>query len=308
MSQRFLQWAPCSRVWPRFPTPGFVMPSRPVVALIVSFWFATLALVGYRDVWPRIAASGPPPIAVDLSDEATQYVPIKWRVFRGDKPIGTLTTKLAYQDADDTFEFTSQYKDLRIEVGALELSIPEMMTRTRVTRTGSLREQSMAGNLHLGEFRAEVSVEGRNENGTFTGRCKIESPLFQVDEPLAPVSVKDGQALNPLQPVNRIVGIRPGQRWTVNEIDPLGDAIAALFKEKFKGVAPEQKKEPLLAEVQSEEESLLWGRQREESLCWVIAYRSGEARARTWVRVGDGKVLRQEASLMGDRIALEREE
>jgi len=284
------------------------MPTRPVVAVIVAFWLATLALVGYRDVWPRLAASGPPPIAVDLSDGATQYVPIKWKVLRGDKPIGALTTKLAYQDADDTFEFASEYKDVRIEVSGIELGIPEMTTRTRVTRAGTLREQSMTGTLRLGDFRAEMAVEGRNENGFFVGRCRIDSPLFKVNEELAPVPVTDGQALNPLQPVNRIVGIRPSQSWFVREIDPLGDAVMAVFKERFKGLIPEQKREPLLAQVQSEPESLTWGRKREESQCWVIAYRSGEARARTWVRIGDGKVLRQEAALMSDRIALERDE
>lgn len=284
------------------------MPTRPVVALIVAFWLATLALVGWRDMWPRLSASGPPPIAVDLSDEATQYVPVKWRVLRGGKPIGTLTTKLAYQDSDDTFEFTSQYKDVRIDEGGVELLIPEMTTRTRVNRSGSLREQAMTGSLRLGDFRAEVSVDGRNENGTFTGRCKLDSPLFKVNEPLAPVPVKDGQALNPLQPVNRIAGIRAGQRWIVQEIDPLGEALAALFNERFKGVVPERKREPLLAEVSSQTETLTWGRRANDSECQVIEYRSGDARARTWVRISDGRVLRQEAALMGDRIALERDE
>ncbi|MFO0804490.1 MAG: hypothetical protein U0791_15365 [Gemmataceae bacterium] len=284
------------------------MPTRPVVALIVAFWLATLALVGVRDVWPRLAASGPPPIAADLSDEATQYVPVKWKVLRGDKPIGTLTTLLAYQDSDDTFEFTSKYKDVRIEVARVELVIPEMTTRTRVTRSGSLREQSMNGSLRLADFRFEVMVDGRNVNGAFSGRCKLDSPLGMIDEPLAPVPVNDGHALNPLQPVNRIVGIRAGQRWTVQEIDPLGDALATLFKEKIRTALPQTKREPLLAEVGASPEPLIWGRQREEAMCWVIAYRSGEARARTWVRVSDGKVLRQEAVLMEDRIALERDE
>ncbi len=286
------------------------MPSRPVVALIVLFWVATLGLVFQRDLWPRITASGPPPIAVDLTDEATQYLPIKWKVLRGGKPIGTLTTKLAYQDADDTFEFTSQYKDLRFDVGAMQVVFPDVTTRTRVTRSGSLREQSMTGKLRLGDLQAEAKVEGRNENGTFVGRCEIASPLFNLKSDLAPVPVKNGQALNPLQPVNRIAGIRPGQHWFVHEIDPLGQALAALFKEKFgQGLSlPESKKEALEARVADAPESLVWGKSREEAACWVIEYRSGEARAKTWVRASDGKVLRQEATLMDDRISLEREE
>jgi hypothetical protein len=282
------------------------MPSRPIAALIVGFWAATLGVTFYQDLWPRIAASGPPPIAVDLSDEATQYLPIRWKVVRGDREIGRLTTKLAYQDADDTFEFTSQYKDLRIEVGLAQLLLPEVNMSTRVTRSGALRDQTLSGKLRLGDFRAEARVNGRVENGKFTGRVEIDSDVVKLKNDLKPVSVKDGQALNPLQPVNRIVGIRPGQRWLVQEINPLGDALAALFKEKFS--LPEREKEPLLAEVGTAAESLLWGRVREEASCWVIRYRSGEVSAKTWVRRTDGKVLRQEAALAGDRIALEREE
>jgi hypothetical protein len=293
------------------------MPSRTVVGLIVAFWLSATGLAFYRDLWPRIAASGPPPLAIDLSDEATQYVPVHWTILRdskdiwGERPIGTLQTKLAYRDADDTFEFISQYKDVRIEAGVLELVIPEATTRTQLTRSGSLREQSMTARMAIGELHVEASVEGRNENGMFVGRCAIDSPLVKFQHDLTPVPVKDGQALNPLQPVNRIVGIRPGQRWTVQEIDPLGEALAMVFKEKLAshGVRlPERERQPLLAEVGATPEPLAWGKTRETATCWVIDYRRGEAQARTWVRVLDSKVLRQEASLMGDRIALERDE
>ena len=75
-----------------------------------------------------------------------------------------------------------------------------------------------------------------------------------------------------------------------------------VYKEKFKGALPETKREPLLAEVGDAPEP------HRGAMCWVIAYRSGDARAKTWVRVSDGKVLRQEAVLMEDRIALERDE
>ncbi len=286
------------------------MPSRCVTALIVAFWGAALGVAFYTDLWPRISASGAPPIAVDLSDEATQYVPVRWRVVRGDKEIGRLTTRLAYQDSDDTFQFSSEYKDLRIDVGAMQLSFPEVSMSTRVTRSGALREQTLSGKLRLADFRGEAHVHGRVDNGVFTGRCEIDSDLLKLKNDLRPVAVKDSPALNPLQPVNRIVDIHPGRRWLVHEIDPMGEALAALFKEKIgQGFSlPEREKEPLLAEVGRDTESLIWGRAKEEAACWVIAYTRGEASAWTWVRVSDGKVLRQEASLAGDRIALEREE
>ena len=95
----------------------------------------------------------------------------------------------------------------------------------------------------------------------------------------------------------------------MQEVNPLEEALAALIKGKLgeHGLGmPERKREPLIAEVLSNPETTRW--KDEDVSCWVIEYRGGEARARTWVRVSDGKVLRQEAFLMGERLAIERSE
>ncbi|MDB5306364.1 MAG: hypothetical protein JWO38_566 [Gemmataceae bacterium] len=298
------------------------MPSRPAVASILVLWFATLGFAFYRDVWPRIAASGPPPIAVDLSDEASQFVPVRWQVFRGDQKVGRLSTRMTHVDADDTFLFTHQYTHLQFDFSGVRIVVPELTTTTRLTRSGALQEQTMDGRLVVQIARRQKSepaydvlaegqakVDGRVENGVFLGRCSIVSPIFTVKSDLDPVPVPSGQALNPLQPVNRIANVRPGQRWIVHEINPLEEAAAALFKEKLGAYGlrlPDRVREPLIAEVRSTEESLGW---RGETVpCRVIDYRNGKARAETWVRVSDGKVLRQEAFGEGERLALEREE
>src|SRR3954447_925946 len=98
----------------RFPG-GCRMPSRPATLAIVAFWLASVGWVGYHDVWPRLAASGPPPIAVDLGDEASQLLPVRWSVLRGDQRVGRLTTRMTYQDADDTFRLTHQYANLTFD-------------------------------------------------------------------------------------------------------------------------------------------------------------------------------------------------
>ena len=299
------------------------MPSRPVVALIVLFWAGTAGLVFYRDIWPRLAASGPPPIAVDLQDEATaQGMGFKWDVLHNGQKVGRLTTKTTYQDADDTFLFIYEYTGVTFDVPGGRAVFPKATVTTKVTRAGALREQGMAGllmvqaarrtkggeveYLTLAEVKAEV--EGRVEGGVFVGRCDIRSPVLNVSRDLDPVPVPDGQALGPLQPVNRLANVRPGQRWAVREVDPLGEALAVLVREqigKHGFDLPERKREPLIAEVEREQQAPP-GR---SDPCWVIEYREGgEPRAKTWVRVADGKVLRQEASGMGESLALVREE
>ena len=304
------------------------MPSRPVVVLILAFWSLTLGVAFYHDVWPHLNASGPPPMAVDLADEASQNLQVRWAVLRGTEQIGTLRTSMRYVEADDTFQLTHKYTKLRFDfpgfrglgIPDVRIELPDLTTTTRVTREGDLREQSMTGTMdlqiakgseYLSVAKAEAHVTGRVEGGVFRGHCDLKSPFFNVKRDLEPVPVPQGQALNPLQPFNRIGNIRPGQRWVVHRIDPLEEALAALFQEqlgKHGFAVPKKKEEPLIAQVSSEPEALLWGKGDAEVLCWVIEYRGGDARAKTWVRVSDGKVLRQEAMMNGEMLALVREE
>jgi hypothetical protein len=298
------------------------MPSRPAVAVILAFWLATLAFSFHRDVWPLLFASGPPPIAVDLEDEARssgKAVGIQWRLLRGDQRVGRLTTKMAHLD-DDTFRFTNMYSDVRLDFAALggkvRVQLDRVVTTTRVSRAGDLLEQTMDGNLKLqtggrGGFitiaEADAKVEGRVADGRLVGHCDLKSPLGNINRDLEPVPVPSGHALNPLQPVSRLANVRPGRRWVVQEVNPLDEALAILIKGKFAEHGfnlPERTREPLIAEVLPTQETTRWN--DADVSCWVIEYRGGEARARTWVRASDGKVLRQEAELMGEKLTIER--
>ena len=297
------------------------MPSRPLVVAIILFWLAAVGWVGYRDVWPRLAASGPPPIAVDLGDEASQLVPVQWQVLRGTDRVGRLTTRMTYQDADDTFRLTHHYKNLTFDFGRVRAVFPDVTLATRVTRAGALREQGMTGRmvvqLRVGDDFTELAaakavIEGEVRDGVFHSRCDIDSPILQAKRDLDPVPVPDGQALSPLQPVGRIANVRGGQRWVVHEINPLRDAMSSLLKgfvgQQGFGI-PDEKREVFVAAVGDRPEPLAWGREKAEVMCWVIEYRgAGDARVRTWVRADDGRVLRQEATRDGEQIALERDE
>ena len=64
------------------------MPSRFAVAGIFAFWLVTTGYVAYRDLWPRVFASGPPPVSIELADEARQGIPAKWTLYRNDQKAG----------------------------------------------------------------------------------------------------------------------------------------------------------------------------------------------------------------------------
>lgn len=291
------------------------MPSRRAVACIVLFWLSVTGYIVYRDVWPVLFASGQPPLAIDLADEAAQNIPIRWTVYWNDKKVGKLTTQMRYVDDDDTFRFTNTYNQVRVEMAGVTVVVPELKTAIRVTRRGDLREQSAEGKLELewnGVKVADVTtmLTGTVANGQlaakFEGSYSIAGLAPQsLSKMLDPVPVPEGQPLNPLQPVNRIANVRPGRRWVVHESNPLKDATEAVAKQIGLPM-PEEAKVPLIGQVLGEPQNLDW--HGNAVPCWVIEYRRDEPEVRTWVRVSDGKVLRQEAFKKGDRLSVEREE
>jgi hypothetical protein len=291
------------------------MPPRIVVAGIVAFWLAVTGFAFYRDVWPRLFASGPPPIAVELADEARQNLPAKWRIERNGKKVGTLTTQMKYLDADDAFQFTYRYTDLKLEQADITFSVPDAVSEIRMTRAGELKQQSMNGRVKVSlrgmEISGTIDIRGVVANGQLTGRAELKSSLLDMAGDLEPIPVPPGgQPLNPLQPVNRLGRVRGGDEWVVHESNPLQDAVRELLKKKAGEfgirLSEEKKKELLVAKVGDAQQTLTW--QKQEVPCWVIEYRREEVVARTWVRVSDGKVLRQETFEKGEALTFERED
>lgn len=288
------------------------MPPRVAVAGILAFWLATSAFVVYRDIWPRVFSSGPPPVSIELADEARQNVPAKWTLLRNGQKVGKLSTQMKYLDTEDSFQFTYHYSDLKFVQSGVTLEAPQATSEVRMTRAGDLKAQSMKLEVRLGEndARGTIDIRGTVTDGVLTGRVEIKSSILNLAEDLDPVPVPKGMPLNPLQPVNRIGNVRGGAQWVVHESNPMQDAVGSLIRKKlaeFGFRLPEEKaKEVALAQVSADPQTLVWKGQ--EVACWVIEYRRAEPFARTWVRASDGKVLRQEAFEKGESLTFERED
>jgi hypothetical protein len=297
------------------------MPSKRSITLIFFFWLSTAAFVAYRDLLPRLFASSQPTIAIDLADEAAHNVDVRWGIYRGEEQIGRLTTELKYNKEDDTFEFTCDYKDLVLEVSSFRFLIPVLQTKDTVTRGGDLRKQMARGEVDGRSFglngKIKASVQGTVIEGQLLSECNIDTPLGNLKEVLDPVPVTKGLPLNPLQPLNRLTSIKPGDSWFVQMRDPLKDAILkTMFKtlEQFELFQtfrksgfrlPESKREQLVAVVLADQQELDW--HGEPVTCWVIEYRQDVPVARTWVRVSDGRVMEQEAFLNGEYLKILRD-
>jgi hypothetical protein len=298
------------------------MPVRHHVVAILLFWAATAGWFFYRDLWPRIRPGEPPPYTIDLADEArSELRPLKihWGVYRVDPKkdrvrIGQVRTWVAYHRKDDTFELHSESQKLELgRPGLFSGQVTDLSSLYRVTRRGELREirSASAFAVHFPFFSVQgrMLLQGTVENEQFVphGFVMFGSGWRTESLGLEPVPLSGGGSiLNPLHPVNRIDGLRRGQHWRMPRVDPLEQSLRKLpVVQAILGEPPGV--QILRAEVLNEAQTLPWG--LDEVPCLVIEYRGEQENltAHTWVREADGLVLRQDATIGGDQLILERE-
>ncbi len=296
------------------------MPTRVGIVFIVLFWLATVGYVGYRDVWPRIVRDAAPTVWIDLTDEATQSVPVRWGLFRGETRVGTVNSQMHFDPVAEQFRFVTKYREFQVDVQPIRCIVPEMELTTLLDRSGQLRGQTLNGGLIaklMGQelARGTAKIDCVVHDGELVGHCRLESDFFAtIEEPLEATPVPDGQVLNPLQPVNRLRGVRAGLRWVLYENDPLGDAIANATKQvlKKKGISSTlfspkpTERQSMIATVSDEPETIRTA--KGDHRCWSIEVRGERGTATIWVRAADGFVMRQVAIVGGDSLRLERED
>jgi hypothetical protein len=279
------------------------MPSRFVILTIVAFWLATSSWLFYKDLLPRLETGEPPPFTIDLADEAQidRYDSHSglWTVSKNGKREGKAETGVKYLPKEDLFKIT----------GVIKLGFGEHMkgdaqqiitTHFLVTRDGELKAIEGEIQLTILEMPYKGEIKGPVENRVFRPHINLWSPLLEISRDLDPVTLSArGSVINPLQPMNRVLGLRKGQHWQIPMIDPLADALSLIIQRKSS--------EPrfLIARVQTETANLDW--QRKQVPCLVVEYTGDDMTARTFVREADGLVLRQEVTLNGENLVLERD-
>jgi hypothetical protein len=285
--------------------------------LIVAFWAVTTGWLVYNDLWPRFQPGEPPPFTIDLADEASANVQKTfWTLFRDGVEVGNLETGVKYRDEDDTFEIPSVLS-LRLPVLPGDPVPVKIESMYRVSREGELRELAADGQL---ANLVSGHLDGAVKDKMFLRHFHLIGPGgFEFKPDLKPVPVSNrGSIFNPNQPVNKLRGLRLGQRWRIPMVDPLADIVKAAFSQAVPGfrlpdppvlnaeVLPILKTLPHL-ELKPVTRGPPPTPRRSGELCLVIQYTSDEISARTWVRESDGVVLRQEATQHSDTWILDRD-
>lgn len=308
------------------------MPPRAITLAVLLFWLTTTGYFVYRQVRPLLVRGEPPPFAIDLLDEATDRKNL-WDVFRNDKRVGKAETWIQYRKDDDQFELFS-----RFDLSDVGFKLPaEIKVRNvyRITRGAELREVQtkvwilppLAGMKLDGDEPDDSAAHAVGEVGgpvrdsriEPTGSVTVAGRRRALRFDSVPLTGR-GSVLNPLHPVHRLRGLRPGREWSVPLFDPMvvlsgirfedegkNDPIIALAGPLISRMLRDEggaKFRSLHAQVLHDPEALGWG--TTEIACHVIEYRSGDMTARTWARQRDGLVLQQEVRFLGDRMTLKR--
>lgn len=292
------------------------MPSRAITALIVAFWLATIGWFVSREVLPKWWAGEPPTYTIELADEANRHpIPNYWTLSYNGKNVGRLRTSLRYVEASDTFELSASSAELafmeNLNLFGVRFSIVirDYDDRIRVSREGELRAMSTAAKLAVqspaAHWEAPFQVKAWIEDGVLRRNGQLQIPgqkLLKIA--LEAGETPRGRILNPMHPVQRIVGLKPGQQWQQNVVDPRGEIIRAVVKQELHIDLPAPPS-AMTAKVLSEVRPLKFNGELQS--CWIIEYRGDDSVARTWVRQSDGTVLRQEAEAHGETLVLQRE-
>jgi hypothetical protein len=300
------------------------MPPRLAVIAIVLGWLATIGWVASDKWMHHFRPNDRPDLLIELADEVAPEM-ASWTVSRGGKKIGTADTRFAPRK-DGLFEMSSKIRELDTRVAIIEVKIPFFTTTRVVNRQGEVVSIEANGKLTFKVLGLELKIDGTFagtvEGDEVVGECTFASEMLgagKTTHKIVPIPMKSKQAFSPLQPMHKFPPLRPGQTWTESNVDPVSDVLSAALEQVakkwlaetlpgqsipnlFKNKAAARE---LRAEVQTETEPIPY--RGNDRICRVIVYKGEDLRMRTWVDIVDGRVLKQEATSLGEKLILQRE-
>jgi hypothetical protein len=297
------------------------MPPRLVVAVVVVGWLATMGWLAHERWLPWLLPADEPAFVVEVADEVAPEH-FSWGVYRKGKKIGSADTRFAARK-DGMFDLSTHFRDLEVDYGSMiKFKIPSFTSTRRVTRQGDLVSLEAKGILQtsgtIGDIKIDSVINGRVEGDRFVGTCELDYGSGRTTFELEPIKLVSRNAFSPLQPGQKYPPLKPGQTWRASNIDPVSDAtegamrqvLARMLAELVQGKAPIglpriERPTELLAVVQSDTEEITHA--GKTYTCRVIVFEATGTKARVWVDVADGRVVRQEVTGRGETLVLQRE-
>jgi hypothetical protein len=269
------------------------MPPRSFVVLVILAWLGTTTWLLYREAWPYLQTGGPPPYAIDLTEELSTSE-VNWKIYQNQKDIGYGISRVE-RKPDRTYQLRTTLRFTRFPI----LNLNKLETGYHITEEGALLGLSAQCLLHIGPGdptvpNVDLRLEGTIVDGQLEPRMFLDKQPLPIGAIKIPIAER-GSILNPMQLLNRVPGLREGRTWQMTLFDPMKSLGHAFPEYKEVLAAAEGVRVPELhALVVSD--TLQWA--NVPVRCYKIEYRKpGELDpvAATWVRQSDGLVLQQQS-------------
>lgn len=270
------------------------MPNFLTRVFIVLFWLATTVILIQRDVLPRYTLGTPPDWKqiIKKSNETTTRWQIAVEEADGRTRAVGQATNLARKGPDGGMTLESHVKmDARGLFQGTPFQLAEA-THFEFNNRTLISPQGL-----LDQIRADVRVQELGDKPVLNiqavpdnhGKLEVRfnspiSPLlnFQQNIPFAPQGLVRGG----MEPIDQLPGLRVGQRWTTQILQPMTARPDAVVSEVVSTVR------------------IFWNGNPVE--VFLVEHKASTFSARSWVRP-DGLVLRQQLPTPLVRLVLERE-
>lgn len=269
------------------------MPHRLVSVAILVLWAIAAGSLFTRDMLPNLLVGAPPDLRTIALDDDTR--PTRWTLMVASmnrkvdpKALGKVVTRTEHQ-RDGWFHFSSE---AWIDSGALlKGTALESVQGEQIEVSGDY-DVDPSGNLD--HFRCRVRFQGsRQDLVNLSGKLTRTGLAISSRGPLPwlnwtreyPYEPR-GMVQGTLSPMGRMPNLHVGQRWESRVVSPLTGQVQT-GRVEVVGKA-----------------SILWDNNPVSTL--EVVTRVGPMSAKTWVRPGDGLVLRQEIPLPMIMLRLDR--
>lgn len=289
------------------------MPHRLVSSAILILWLVAAVALFRKDILPQMIV-GPPPDLRTLVQAEDEAQPVRWAILLGDpsrpelyRPIGKIKSESSRR-RDGSVQWRSEavFDASEFAAGNGRLALPgfgddgprpkpaDGWSTSEMVEVTSVVEIDPVGDLFYlraavrsqGEAEDLLSLEGHVEKNALIVTTNSPLPLLRATRYLPYRS--RGMVENPLAPIDRMPGLRIGQRWESQMANPLTGGAQGVHCEVV------------------EQQTIHWGGGLVKALVVATRTKFPPLTFRTWVRPGDGLVLRQEIPYPLAPLVLER--
>lgn len=267
------------------------MPSRSIVFTIVVLWLISMAILVERDLLPRLQWSDVNYRSY-LANRVVEETAL-WTIYCRGADAGSLFVEV--RPVAETGGFL-QFNHVRLNTNQFLATPTDDPTWIRLESQFNVRSTG-----HLQDFMMTLAVEG----GTLKAHLRGEiqgSELVLHNQGIPLLSPETRVAVDPqtmvldaFGAVDRLPNLSVGKRWTTRVINPFTSVlgVGSLFGASAVEVVQHQV---------VEQTEIDWRDQQHR--CFVVESRHNDKVGKTFVRVSDGRVLKQRLPLGGDFVEL----